>query len=425
MVARRLAAGRDTSLVRSGVGLAVSRGAQGATLLLATVLVARGTSIDDVGRFGVAITLGGFAAVIADAGLSQYLVPRLATTSRTDWPRHWAELRRFYLASAVPVAVVFAVLVGLVYDGETRQVLLATIPWWLALRVTLGIRAFLTVSERLDLDARAGLAEAVLAIACVGLAVELTGSPSVAALGLGVGAVLGLALRVRSLAAIGVRPGPRHARRLGLVRAARSFNGFNVLVVLYMRVDVLLLSLLASPGAVGLYQGPVRLLTAVLLIPDALAPILLSRAARVPDDRDLRWRQQRLLGTGVILGTGLTLVTAWLGDEMLSIIFGSSFREAGLAFTVLMAVLPVRLSSYLNGNQLVVRGRNGVRLACMAITATFAVVAGIPSIALFGYNGAAAVTLASEVMLLLTYATAVWLRLGRDAVQYPRLPGLR
>ncbi len=76
-------------------------------------------------------------------------------------------------------------------------------------------------------------------------------------------------------------------------------------------------------------------------------------------------------------------------------------------------------SAYLNDNQLVSHGFLEVRVSRMALTAVFATVAGAIAINLYGYNGAAAVTLASEAVLVLLYMDAVRRRVGSDFVLYP------
>src|SRR5207244_1550239 len=115
------------------------------------------------------------------AGLSQYLIPALARAPRERWGEVWGDVVRFHIRATLPLAALFAGAVGLAYHGTTRWVLLATVPWWMIVRVTLSLRAFLTVAEKLVYDARAALVEMVLTLAAVEVTIAVTGSSVAAA----------------------------------------------------------------------------------------------------------------------------------------------------------------------------------------------------------------------------------------------------
>lgn len=411
--------GRHRSLAVNTVNGAIARGLYGGTLLVGSIFVAQFQGVDALGSFGLAVVLATFAATIADGGMSQYLVPRLAQAQPDEWGRILGTVRRFQLVSALPATAAFAVVVTLAYSGEDRTALLATIPWWLFTRATLSLRAIFTVKECLSPDARAGIAEAVVGLALLGAASHWLDSPSWALLALGAGAAVGLILRLRSLNRLGLVAAASENQGLSLLRATWHFNSFNVLVLVYSRIDVILLSLLATQAELGIYQAPVRIVTGILLLPEALTLLLQARASRTPGDRNLHAAQQRMLSIAVISSLPGVALVALFGDDLLAAIYGEPFAAAGLAFTLLAAIVPIRLVNYLNGNQLVAHGYQGVRVTRMALTAAFAAVAGAAAIHLYGYDGAAAITLAAEFVLFALYMAAVRRCVGSEAVLYP------
>ena len=116
----------------------------------------------------------------------------------------------------------------------------------------------------------------------------------------------------------------------GLLRAAIPFAGYTTLTTLYLRVDVVLLSLLAGAHELGLYQPPVRILTALIILPDALASILLSRASRSPDAAEVRRRQEQVLALGIPIGIVLVALSAVAGGRFLALLYGS---ELGMGWS--------------------------------------------------------------------------------------------
>jgi O-antigen/teichoic acid export membrane protein len=409
---------RRAPLVRSTLGLSVSRGLSGLLLVVASVVVARSAGVAALGVFGLAMTVAVYASQVADAGVSAWLLPELGRAPRERWGSVWADVVRFELRTTVPLAAVYAAAVALLTRGEIRWTLLAVTPWWLLLRVNGAARSVFTVAERVGAEAAATVAEAALSLVAIALLLTRSDSPALAALGLAVGAAVGLAVRLRGLRALGLR-GEGTARR-GIVRAALPFAGFTILTTLYLRIDVVLLSLLASARDLGLYQPPVRFAVAAMIVPDAVATVLLGRAARAPEGEDVKRRQEQLLAIGVPIGLAVVALCAVAGKPVLGALYGGEFRQAWLALTLLAATVPVSLVASVNGNGLTARGLQRRRVACLAVASVVAVAAGVPAIALWGYNGAAGVSLLNELVLAGAYAVALTAAAGRRAVILPR-----
>ena len=415
---RRGMSGRR-SLAWNTLSGGIARGLYGATLFVGSIFVAQLQGVDALGSFGLAAVLAVFAAVIGDCGMSQYLIPLLARTESEGWGAVLGTVRRFQLVSALPAVLIFAVIAALVFSGQDRTTLLASIPWWLFTRATLSLRSFFAVGENSIWDALAGAAESVVGLALLAAACYRFDSPAWPLLALGIGAFAGMLLRVYFLRRLGVIPGEPHRVGLDLVREAWHFNSFNVLVMVHTRIDVILLSLFGTAAELGIYQAPVRIVTGILLLPEALQILLMARASRIPGDRELHAIQQRLLTIGFLCSLLGVALVALFGDDLLALLYGDPFGAAGLAFTLLVSIVPLRLVAYLNDNQLVSHGLLQTRVTRMAVTAVFATITGAIAIGLYGYNGAAAVTLASEALLALLYMDAVRRRVGSEFVLYP------
>jgi O-antigen/teichoic acid export membrane protein len=411
---------RRSPLLRSTLGLSFARGVSGLLLVAATVVLARGAGKQELGLFGLALVVGMYASVVADSGLSQYLLPTLARRPREEWRDAWADVVRFQVRSALPYAVVFVALVALVTSGQTRWTLLAVLPWWLLIRLNGTMRSVFVAADSVTAEATATVAESAVTLALLAAAVAVHPSAPLAVLALGVGALAGAAIRFRGLRALGLTGGRARTPVRALVREALPFNAFTVLTNLYLRIDVILLSILASQRALALYQPPIRFAVALMIVPDALASLLLGRSASRPGDRGLHRRQEQLLALGFPVGLALVAAAALIGRPLLGALYGADFRHAAAALTLMVATVPVALLSTMNGNALTARGRQRTRLLCLGLAAIVAVGCGIPAIERWSYTGAAAVSLLNEVTLASAYAVAIWLTVGRDGILLPR-----
>ncbi len=411
---------RRAPLARSSFGLTVSRGVSGALVMLASVLVARAAGATTLGVFGLALTVGVYASTVADMGVSQYLLPATGLTARDRWPELWANAWQFAVRSTIPLLALYLGAVTLLTHGSERLALQAAAAWWLLVRTSGYARPFFVAAERVGIEATATILEATLALVAIAAFLLVSHSAALATFGLATGAAVGLAVRVLGLRSLGVTGGSAtHATR-ALVRSTAPFAVFSVLTVLYLRIDVVLLAVLKSSHELGLYQAPVRLVTALLILPDALAAVLLTRGARTAGRPGSGSREEQLLTVGIPLGLLLAGVCAVAGRQILGLSYGPDFRQAWLALALLTATVPLALLAAMNGNGLTARGLQWPRVVCLCAASVCAVALGIPAIARFGYEGAAAVSVVNELVLTLAYAVALRALCGRGAILLPR-----
>jgi O-antigen/teichoic acid export membrane protein len=411
---------RRGAVARTSAGLTASRVVSGLLYTLASIIVARAAGASALGVFGLALTIGTYATLCADAGVSQFLLPELGRTDRRAWNVLWADAQRFAVRSLVPLVVAYALPVAILTHGDERLALLAVALWWVPLRLSGYARPFFIAAERAGIEAVAAIIESGSALIAIYALLQVSASPALAALGLGFGAVLGLAARLEGLRRLGVLGGrPERCGRI-LALAAAPFAAVIILNALYLRIDIVLLSIERSSRELGLYQPPVRLVTALLILPDALAAVLLVRSSRAPDHQEIKQRQEHLLAFSLPVGLVLVAVCALAGKPLLGLTFGSEFRQSSTALALLIATVPLALLSAMNGNSLVARGLVWQRVACLGVASVCAIGLGIPAIARFGYVGAAGVSVVNELVLVLAYGLALGRLCGPGSLVLPK-----
>jgi O-antigen/teichoic acid export membrane protein len=333
----------------------------------------------------------------------------------------WADACRLAVRSTVPLVLAYAILVALLTHGDQRLTLLAAALWWLALRASGYARPFFIGAQRAGIEAAVTFGEGAVALIAIFVLLHVSKSPALAMLCLALGALVGLGARLAGLKWLGITGGKAQRPAWELTLAAAPFAAVLVLTALYLRIDVFLLSVLRSSREVGLYQPPVRLVTALLILPDAFAAVLLVRSSRSPTHHAIKRRQETLLSISVPLGLLLVALCAIAGKSLLALTFGPEFRQAGLALALLAATVPLALLTAMNGNALTARGLVWVRVLCLFAASVCAIALGIPAIAHFGYVGAAAVSIINEFVLVVAYGIALRMLCGRDSLILPRL----
>lgn len=312
-------------------------------LAVALVLaLSRQLGADGLGRYSLAFSILYLFNAVAPLGLTSVLTREVA--------RNPADLESILsnaltLAGAVsivltPLMIACGPLLG--YDAETRSALL--ILGLSILPFTAGVLfdAVFVAKERMDCIA---WASGVEYLCKVGLGV------SALFLGMGLDAVLLMAVLGRvlgCLVALGkfrrigvkVRLGWNTAMVHRLLRLAPTFLMIGLFATLYWRIDVLMLSKLASVSEVGQYSAAWRLLELAMVIPQSLCLALYPHLAAAHANT-VRTRQIGQLAVRYLTAFALpaALCVAVVSGPILAWLYGEEFRAAAPVLSVLMLTL--------------------------------------------------------------------------------------
>jgi O-antigen/teichoic acid export membrane protein len=182
--------------------------------------------------------------------------------------------------------------------------------------------------------------------------------------------------------------------------AAVPLGGMAILGFVYYRLDTFLLSVIGSETAVGYYSGAWRLTEALHIVPTAIAATMLPLVAmqtgvgmhRVAEAVRLAFRFLILIGVPIVTGCMI------LATQILDAVYGSALVPATLAFRILIVAEVVFFFGQVVAATLV-----GLRLVRKAFVAQLIIVplnAAACAVVLphYGYNGAAWISLATEVV---------------------------
>jgi len=235
------------------------------------------------------------------------------------------------------------------------------------------------------------------------------------AMGLGVHAFAWLAAAWAVPAVLLLRPGlPGHVtlrlREMGpTLRRAFPIGIGAVLWTIYFRLDLVLLGFLRGDSEVGLYAAPFSLVEGVLLLQGPLLaasfPVFSSREA---DDEGRRRTFRALTRVLYVIGLPVAAVLFVERDAVLRLLFGTQFAEAGTTLALLALTIPVSFVAAPRLSLLIARNRERSYAGIMAGGVATNLVLDLLFIPGHGAAGAAAATLATEV--LVTALTFVVLR---------------
>ena len=369
----------------SSTALFVSKG----MAFLSMVLVARAISASDFGVFVVAVTAAALSVPLLDSGFSAlvFRVSSRESTSRLALLSDAARARLPLWILALAVSALLAAVSGTAMGLLPLLVALASISQ------THLDTATAEYQGRQRYRAGAALRVTVSVLSLIGAVLVMAyGSSAADAM-----FVYTMARVLPCLALMGVARANAHAREDLTWSAALPLGVLSVIVVLYVRSDIVLLPLFGTRSAeVAVYGVTYSILTALQILPGAIANTLFPRLAR---RLDIAGRIHHL--TLVVTLTCLSVVLAGLliFASKLFGFFGPHYEETyRTTIPLLGAIVPISASMLsINALQATDGERKALPLVLGALITNVSL--NLLLIPRFGVSGAIIATLTTEVSL--------------------------
>ncbi len=343
------------------------------------VLLLRYLGLDDFGRFGVVMALVNVVYGISDAGLSLTGSRELAIlpndAARRTMLSHLLAMRIALTGVGVAVAVGFATLAG--YDSELVEgtavagvgIFLASVQAAMLLPLNVELR-----NSRIAINEV--LRQAVLVAAFAVLAVAGAGLVAFFAAQVFAGVVLLLATLVLLERRHFARPRWSSRQMRALLAVALPIAIANVLGIMYLRILVILMSLLSdSEAEVGNYVTSTRVVELVAGLPFLLVSVVLpvQAVAALNDPERVRYITARMTETMAVGGILIALFVSLAADPIIRILGGAEYAGA----------VPV------------------LQIQCLAIVTIFLAAAWNPAIVALGHAKALVATTGTGVVVVL------------------------
>jgi O-antigen/teichoic acid export membrane protein len=395
------------------------------------VLLAGGTSalllrhlgVHDFGRYGAVSALLGIVSGVGDAGLTAIGARELSLVKGDEQAKLMRNLVTLRLA-ITPVGILAAVVFALIAYPSTMV--------WGTLLGGLGVLLVntqatmmmpLSVELRLGTVALFEVAKTALTFVVV-LVLVLLGASLVPILGaqLPVGAIVialtPLAVPVRR----GLVPGFDRASARSLLREALPLAVALTMNVVYFRVLMIMVSLLAPAGATGLFATSFQVFAVIfslpLLVLSSALP-LLSVAGRDDDER-LRFGLQRMSEVSLAAAVLFVLVIDAAAPWAIPLLGGDRYAGAAPVLQIqAFALIPVFVGQVWQLGLLSLRRQSALTLANAGALALVLALGGV-CIPLWSARGAAGAAVAAESGL----ALLVYVFLRRANRKVAPMPGL-
>ncbi|MEO5953257.1 MAG: flippase [Chloroflexia bacterium] len=204
---------------------------------------------------------------------------------------------------------------------------------------------------------------------------------------------------------------------LGLLAAGWPLLLNSLLVNLFFKVDQFIMEPILGSLSIERYNAPYSYLNFVLLITPAVTLALFPRMSRhAQDDKPRLAREYSFAIKALVSISGLIIVgTVWFAPLLVTIVTSGKegfLPDSAIALQILIFFLPFSFVNGVTQYVLIALDKQKLITRAFAITLVFNVAANLALIPLLGINGAAFVTVLSEIVLLVPFVWWIGKELG-------------
>lgn len=324
--------------------------------LVLTIFLPRFLGPSGVGQFHLANSLWAIAVVVATFGMDILLTKELARSPDRITELFGTSLFlrvAIYLMSVI-VLVAYALLAG--YERETLAVIAIIGVANFFVLITGAVESSLKGLERMEYISLGNIISKAILTGSVIVVLLLGGNVViVAAVGIPV-AVINLIIQFHYLHRVQefqVRLDLSIAREM--LRASFSYLTVYIFLVLYLQIDIVIISLLVNESGVGWYGAADQLFGTLLFIPTVFMTAVFPALSRTyASDVD---SAKRMMGKSfnlmLVLGVPIGLGVMVIANSLVVLLFGQEFAPSGPILAVLGIVLIMTYQNMLLGQFLI------------------------------------------------------------------------
>lgn len=367
-----------------------------------TLVIVRSLGAHSFGVWSSLLAITQIAANLGELGLGQVAIGRAASEHEheSEWLGALVAVR---LILAVPIVLATILAVLLIAPTANARLAGVLLSCALVLGAPGSIAAVFQLRVRNDIStALLTLNSVVWAGAVVAVAASSGGIVWLAGAMLAVSALTTsvTVLIARRLITVRLR-GTGELMRV-LARVGLTVGAAGILVTLYVRLDQVLVFVLAGERQAGLYGAVYRILDQIQFIPAAVMTTLFPMiASAYPADRT-RVRQLAQTAADFLAVASLPILafTIVAAHRLVLLLFGAQFIAAAPALPVLMGAFVAISFGYLTGGLVIILGLQRRFLLYAALGLIVNAVLNVVLIPPYGFQAAAWVTLVTELVVM-------------------------
>jgi O-antigen/teichoic acid export membrane protein len=187
-----------------------------------------------------------------------------------------------------------------------------------------------------------------------------------------------------------------------IMREALPIAVSTVFVMIYFRIDTVMLSFLKTDTDVGLYSAAYRLTEALTFIPSVLMISIYPVMSKYFHEKNEAFNYIYTMSFKLLFASGLLLATVitFLSEDIILEIYGSEYYGSITALQVLIWATSIMFVNQLVSSTYIASGNQNVMAKISVFAALFNIGLNLTLIPLYSYTGASIATFITEFLVM-------------------------
>lgn len=374
--------------------------------------VARYLGEASFGRYNFALYFTAFFVIIADPGISNFIVREIARNKQlTDEYVTNACLIKSITSLVAFIIIVFSINL-LNYPQDTKLLVYIFGIYTLLTSFSLTFRSVFQASEKMQYTAFVDITKNSILIISVFFVMNLNGGLleiSYCYLLTGLcDVLLNIAILFKKIGYI--KPKINLSLWKTMIITAFPFGLNSLFAVFFFKIDTIMLSTMKGDSEVGIYSAaytPLLALSTIVsyMVTTAIYPVMSKSFVNMRNSLEniTFYSSKYIAAVGFPISIGCIL----LSDQFINLFYGNQYSESTIAFQILALFIPFRLVSGVTGTLLTSIDKQNIRTFSVAVCAAINIALNAIMIPKIGYIGAAIATVVSELCLYIIYLVLI------------------
>ena len=184
----------------------------------------------------------------------------------------------------------------------------------------------------------------------------------------------------------------------------------SILTMVYFKLDTVMLSIFKSQTDVGIYGLAYKILESLLFFPAVLVGVVMPLMSKhaLADPAKFKKITQKTLDILIVLIAPLIAAVFCLAPRIILFISGPEYLQAAAVLDVLIIATGIIYIAVLLSNMIIAIEKQKTLIYIYSFGAVFNIIANLIFIPKYSYFGAAATTLATELLVTICMVIALW-----------------
>lgn len=382
------------------------------TYVLAFIFVmysARYLGVDNFGILSFALAFSGIMIIFADLGLSSLMVREASRNKKLmeSYLKNILSLKLILGISTFIISILIVLALG--YNLSDIQVIAIITAYTLLTSLSSMFYALFQTFEKLEYQSIGQIITSILLISgALYLIYNKSDLLGFALLYLFVGVIMVLyAFTICKCNYVSPKLEIDFGFWKTLLKMAIPLSVVLIFSTIAFRIDIVILSMLDTNTAVGIYSAAYKLIEVLTFIPAVFTASIYPVFSRfhIYSKNSLKTGYKRSFKYLFLIGLPIATTVSLLADEIILLVYGTQFTGSIIALKILIWAIPFTFLTFFSGTVMISINKQNLLAKIFILAIIMNVVLNVTFIPSYGYVASAVITIITELteMLLISY----------------------